>query len=199
MDETRRLRGRRLRPDARRLVVDSARVEAQLAAIARDTDPSIMSFRLKLACIALAVIAASPAASAPKNKTIVGQPAPPFAATTIDKQKFALDALRGKVVVINRWATWCAPCKAEMPMMDMFYRRHQKAGLAMIGITTEDSVPAFHLRKLDAVLSYPLATRARARAARTTTRTASPRPSSSTVAARSATSRSARSMKRASV
>lgn len=49
-------------------------------------------------------------------------------------------------------------------MMNRFYRRFQKAGFAMIGVTTEDSVPAFKLKKLDAVLSYPLAARAKGKA-----------------------------------
>lgn len=107
--------------------------------------------------LAASVLIASPAAAAPKVK--VGEPAPPFTATTIDKQKLSLDAFKGQVLLLNLWATWCVPCKAEMPMMDRFYKRYNKAGFAMIGYTTDDSLPPYMLKKLDAVLSYPLAAR----------------------------------------
>ena len=83
--------------------------------------------------------------------------APEFTLTTFAKRKVRLSELRGKVVVVNYWATWCAPCKAEMPMMHDYFRKNQARGLEMFGVTTEDSVPPFQLKKLSAALSYPLA------------------------------------------
>ena len=112
-----------------------------------------MSCKLLTGFIAAGLAVASTSADA---KPKVGQPAPALTATTIDTQPFSLEALKGHVVVVNFWATWCAPCKREMPMMDSFYKQ---AGFEMIGITTMDSVPASGLKKLDAVLAYPLATR----------------------------------------
>ena len=90
--------------------------------------------------------------SAPK----IGMAAPEFTLTTFAKRKVRLSELRGKVVVVNYWATWCAPCKAEMPMMHDYFRANQGRGLEMFGVTTEDSVPPFYLKKLSAALSYPL-------------------------------------------
>jgi thiol-disulfide isomerase/thioredoxin len=86
----------------------------------------------------------------------VGKPAPPATITLFDKRKVALADLKGKVVVINHWATWCGPCKAEMPMMSAFHARYKEAGFEIFGVTTEDSLPAFQLRKLAGALSYPL-------------------------------------------
>ncbi|HZF43216.1 MAG TPA: TlpA disulfide reductase family protein [Sphingomonadaceae bacterium] len=105
------------------------------------------------------MLAAAAASSAPKDKLGVNQPAPAFSGRTFDKQDFTLGGLKGRVVVLNYWATWCAPCKAEMPMMDRFYRRHHASGFSMIGVTTEDSAPAFMLKKVDVALAYPLALR----------------------------------------
>src|ERR1700684_1951095 len=88
-----------------------------------------------------------------------GLPAPSFSLTTYDKQKIKLADLHGKVVVINWWATWCGPCKAEMPMMSAFHRRHKDEGFEIFGVTTEDSVPPSQLKQVSAALSYPLVLR----------------------------------------
>ena len=86
----------------------------------------------------------------------VGQAAPAFNLVTWDKRKVSLADLKGKVVVINHWATWCGPCKAEMPMMSAFHHKLHDRGFEIFGVTTEDSVPEYMLKKLAGVLSYPL-------------------------------------------
>lgn len=105
--------------------------------------------------MAAALAAAVPAMAAAKAK--VGKPAPPTTITTFDKQQVKLSDLKGKVVVINRWATWCAPCKAEMPMMSAIHAKMKHHGFEIFGVTTEDSVPPSMLKKVAAALSYPLA------------------------------------------
>jgi thiol-disulfide isomerase/thioredoxin len=108
---------------------------------------------LALACAAS--LLAAPAVAGPKAK--VGQPAPPTTITRFDKSEITLAELKGKVVVINHWATWCAPCKAEMPMMSGFHAQMKGHGFEIFGVTTEDSVPPRMLKKLSEALSYPLA------------------------------------------
>lgn len=66
-------------------------------------------------------------------------PAPPLRVQTTDGQIFKLSAQRGHVVIINYWATWCAPCLEEMPMLRNFVASHPDARL--IGLTYEDITP----------------------------------------------------------
>ena len=110
------------------------------------------------ALAALAILAA-PGAAVAGSTAKVGQPAPSFSLTTYAKQKIKLADLQGKVVGINWWATWCGPCKAEMPMMSAFHSRHKAEGLEIFGVTTEDSVPPYMLNRVSEVLSYPLVLR----------------------------------------
>lgn len=63
------------------------------------------------------------------------------------------------MVIVNYWATWCGPCKKELPELDIYYRAHAKDGLRIFAVTTEDSVPDSYLKKLSAALSFPLAHR----------------------------------------
>ena len=51
-----------------------------------------------------------------------GQKAPDFTITTFDKTRIRSEELRGQVVIVNYWATWCSPCKKELPGLDAYYR-----------------------------------------------------------------------------
>ena len=111
---------------------------------------------------ALAVAAAGALAFASSvSAASVGQPAPDFSMVTFDGKVVSLADLRGQVVVINYWATWCGPCRVEMPMFDTYLRAHADQGLRIFSVTTEGSVPAARLRPLAHALSFPLVTKMR--------------------------------------
>ena len=103
------------------------------------------------------------AASAPPNgsaeTSIVGRPAPDFEVTLIDGSKVTLASLRGQVVVLNFWATWCVPCRTELPLPDGFYRRTSQHGLRVFAITTENSLPVFRMKPLFAAMAITPARR----------------------------------------
>ena len=68
-----------------------------------------------------------------------GKPAPDFALQTLDGQTLKLSDLRGKAVVLNFWATWCSPCKAEMPWFVDFQKQYSAQGLQIVGVAMDDS------------------------------------------------------------
>jgi thiol-disulfide isomerase/thioredoxin len=67
-----------------------------------------------------------------------GKSAPEFALYTLDGRSVKLSSLRGKVVLLNFWATWCAPCRVEMPWLVDFSRRYQHQGLEIVGVSVDD-------------------------------------------------------------
>lgn len=89
----------------------------------------------------------------------IGQPAPNFELTLIDGTKVSLASLRGNVVVLNFWATWCGPCRAELPTLDAYYVRMAPHGLKIFTVATEDSLQPYQLKKLFALMHIPSARR----------------------------------------
>lgn len=73
-----------------------------------------------------------------------GFPAPDFTLDTLDGGQITLSDLRGKVVIINLWASWCPPCRAEMPAIDNVYQANKEQGLDVLAVnsTFQDSESA---------------------------------------------------------
>jgi thiol-disulfide isomerase/thioredoxin len=96
-------------------------------------------------------------AQSPAAKTLVHETAPRFVRTDLDHKRLDLNSYRGKVVLLNFWATWCAPCQVEMPTFVGWQTKYGPQGLQIIGISMDDdpSLVRAAYRKLK--LTYPVA------------------------------------------
>jgi peroxiredoxin len=69
---------------------------------------------------------------------LVRQPAPDFVLRSIAGTNVRLSEHLGEVILINFWATWCGPCRQEMPLLDELYGKYQRAGLTLLSINLDD-------------------------------------------------------------
>ena len=65
-------------------------------------------------------------------------PAPDFTLRTLDGQKLRLGEQRGRVVLVNFWATWCGPCRQEMPHLNKLYEKYKSSGFVLLGVNVDD-------------------------------------------------------------
>jgi cytochrome c biogenesis protein CcmG, thiol:disulfide interchange protein DsbE len=63
--------------------------------------------------------------------------APEYRYTALDGAEISADSLRGRVVLVNFWATWCAPCRAEMPLLERMHKRHEADGFLVVGLAVD--------------------------------------------------------------
>ena len=96
--------------------------------------------------------------SAKYEPLTVGKEGPDFSLPNLDETTVRLSDYRGKVVFLNFWATWCKPCREEMPSMEVLYRNFERDGLVVLAIsidrvTTKKDIPPF-IKSLN--LTFPV-------------------------------------------
>ncbi len=105
----------------------------------------------RIAAIAAALIVAVPAlATAPSG------PAPPFSLTSKAGTQVNLAQYKGQVVMINFWASWCGPCRQEMPLLEDIYKRYNKLGFTLLGVNVEPDSKAADDWLKQTPVSFPI-------------------------------------------
>ncbi|GEM_PF-1444430 len=82
-----------------------------------------------------------------QGSALIGQPAPDFTLPDLDGKPHRLSDLRGRVVIIDFWATWCRPCVMAMPLVDKVQREHRERGVAVLGVNLEGRDKIEQVRK----------------------------------------------------
>ncbi|HEX8690943.1 MAG TPA: TlpA disulfide reductase family protein [Longimicrobium sp.] len=91
------------------------------------------------AALALAVLASGCDAIRGKGPPQVGDPAPAYAARTLDGKPVSLEGLRGQTVLLNVWATWCQPCRQELPDLERLHVANGGRGLRLVGVSIDEA------------------------------------------------------------
>ena len=118
---------------------------------------------MRLPAGALVFLGLLPIAAVPADPAAVGKPAPALIAPGLDGRTFDLAAERGKVVIVNFWATWCGPCRAEMPLLNRFYLEHRAQGLVLVGVSVDDRHDRKQVAEIMHQFAYPAVLAATAR------------------------------------
>jgi cytochrome c biogenesis protein CcmG, thiol:disulfide interchange protein DsbE len=90
------------------------------------------------------------------NALRVGAMAPPATLVTLDGQKISTADLTGRVVILTFWATWCAPCREELPLLASYVAQHAAAGLSVLAFSSDaaDNLP--EVRRIAHTLNFPV-------------------------------------------
>jgi cytochrome c biogenesis protein CcmG, thiol:disulfide interchange protein DsbE len=94
--------------------------------------------------------------SARANDLRVGSTAPPATLVTLDGQRISTADLRGHVVILTFWATWCAPCRDELPLLSDYAVRHADTGLKVLGFSLDPPEKLEDVRRVAQTLRFPV-------------------------------------------
>lgn len=117
-----------------------------------------MTYRCVLRRAARALLAATLAvgASAAMSAVALSAAAPDFTLRRVDGPNLRLQEQRGQVVLVNFWATWCGPCRQEMPHLNRLYEKYRPSGFVLLGVNIDEDAKAAVELALRLGLKFPV-------------------------------------------
>lgn len=107
-------------------------------------------------CTVLLLCASLAGTQTRANSLKEGRNAPPITLTTLDGKRIDTLDLRGKVVIVTFWATWCEPCREELPLLSRYVSAHQSQGLVVLGFSLDSADQIGSVRAVADTLSFPV-------------------------------------------
>jgi thiol-disulfide isomerase/thioredoxin len=104
----------------------------------------------------LAAIAAALAIALPALAGSAAGPAPPFSLASRSGGDVSLAQYKGRVVMLNFWASWCGPCRQEMPLLESIYRKYNRMGFVLLGVNVEPDSQAANEWLKQTPVSFPI-------------------------------------------
>lgn len=111
----------------------------------------VQSARCGLIVLAM-LMSFGPAAATP----VINEIAPQLIGQTLAGETINIERLRGKVVLVTYWATWCQPCRREMPVLDSFYKAYRERGVEVISVSVDFARDLHKVWETAQTLSYPV-------------------------------------------
>jgi thiol-disulfide isomerase/thioredoxin len=112
--------------------------------------------KLKARLLCLVTLTVAPAFATPVDTLRTGAPAPDFQLKSNSGKPLSLASLKGQIVLVNFWASWCGPCRKEMPILEQLNRQYRGKGVTLVGVNVEpDSAAAADWLKATPV-SFPI-------------------------------------------
>lgn len=120
----------------------------------------VLGFAMASACAKPDTENATPSTEkrAGSGRVAIGAPAPGYRAISLSGDSVSLDQHRGKVVLFNVWATWCHPCRAEIPELQAIHAKYQPRGLELVGVSIDSDGADDAIRSFmqEFKMSYPI-------------------------------------------
>lgn len=114
------------------------------------------NFRRAIAALLMSAICGMYAPPAGANELKLGQDAPPLVLHTLDGRSIATRDLRGQVVIVTFWATWCSYCSEELPLLSASAKRHAADGLQVLGFSLDGNDDVAKVKDVSSRLQFPV-------------------------------------------
>ena len=110
----------------------------------------------RISLLILSCVAALHMELGSSSVALKGRPAPDFVLKSISGDNLRLSEYKGQVVMINFWATWCGPCRQEMPDLDALYKRYERFGFVLLGVNIDENDDKAQRMARELQISFPV-------------------------------------------